>query len=139
MSMLLIHRDDDAGLLEPPIRDATRIAAVLETIGIRFERWPANRSKASRRTDGEPMTSSISSGANRTVRSAPTSAAARRATPFTRIRFRAPPLPVRASTSSIVSVVVRCTTPGFLGRKPSFRGRPAPARAPPHLRSLSFS
>ena len=43
MSMLLIHRDDEAGLLEPPIRDATRIAAVLETIGIRFERWPADR------------------------------------------------------------------------------------------------
>ena len=42
------------------------------------ERWPASRSSASRRSDGEPATSSISSGANRTVRRTPASAAARR-------------------------------------------------------------
>ena len=53
-----------------------------------------------RRSDGDPATSSISSGANRTVRRTPASAAARRATPLTRIRLRAPPVAVRTSATS---------------------------------------
>jgi len=43
MSTLYIHRDDAAGLLEEPIRDGARIATVLGTIGVRFERWPASQ------------------------------------------------------------------------------------------------
>ena len=55
------------------------------------ERCVASWSSAARRRPGEPTTRSISSGAKTTVRSSPTSPAARRATPLTRIRFRAPP------------------------------------------------
>jgi 1,2-dihydroxy-3-keto-5-methylthiopentene dioxygenase len=43
MSTLFIHRDDAAGSLEEPIRDAARIATVLGSIGVRFERWPAGQ------------------------------------------------------------------------------------------------
>src|SRR5688572_2240499 len=88
-----------------------------------------------RRSDGDPATRSMSSGANRTTRSRSASAAARRATPLTRIRLRAPfaaatepgrtratsiwSSPERPSTRatsaphriSSESVVVRCETP----------------------------
>ena len=48
-----------------------------------------------RRSDGEPLTRSMSSGANSTIRSSPASPFARRARPLTRIRFR-PDAPVPA-------------------------------------------
>lgn len=44
MSTLHVYRADAPGSLEDPIEDAAQIATVLGTIGVRFERWPANRS-----------------------------------------------------------------------------------------------
>jgi len=43
MSTLYIYDAGAAGLLEEPIRDGGRIASVLGSIGVRFERWPACR------------------------------------------------------------------------------------------------
>jgi 1,2-dihydroxy-3-keto-5-methylthiopentene dioxygenase len=44
MSTLYVHRADGPYSLDEPITDGDRIASVLETIGVRFERWPAGRS-----------------------------------------------------------------------------------------------
>ena len=53
MSTLYVHRADAVGSLEDPIRDGERITGVLGTIGVRFERWPADRSRVEGATQDE--------------------------------------------------------------------------------------
>jgi 1,2-dihydroxy-3-keto-5-methylthiopentene dioxygenase len=43
MTTLYVYRADAAGSLQDPIRNPEQIATVLGTIGVRFERWSANR------------------------------------------------------------------------------------------------
>ena len=65
-------------------------------------RAAASASSAARRSDGDPMTSSISSGANSTTRSGRPRALGRRPTPLTRIRLR-PPRPVGTRARTIAT------------------------------------
>jgi len=44
MSTLYVYRADATGSLEDPIRNGAQISTVLGAIGVRFERWSANRS-----------------------------------------------------------------------------------------------
>ena len=67
---------------------------------------PASWSRAARRSDGDPTTRSISSGANTTTRSGPSRAPARRPTPLTRIRLRPPVAAGARSATTATSIVV---------------------------------
>jgi 1,2-dihydroxy-3-keto-5-methylthiopentene dioxygenase len=46
MSLLQIYRADRSGALEDSTQDGKRIADLLGTIGVRFERWPAGQALA---------------------------------------------------------------------------------------------
>ncbi|MDB4956502.1 MAG: mtnD [Myxococcales bacterium] len=53
MSLLCIRPEDRPDVLDEMTREGTRIAALLRTIGVRFERWPADHALAA---NSDPQT-----------------------------------------------------------------------------------